>query len=101
MGPAVIAVTFVFIAFSGGLQPSASGRRGRLRYVRIPGFVTRPRPGEASLAGRLLLLQALVVLAVVMTSSAVAYAGARSDVRRSGPPRSWTVLSPLRWSCRR
>jgi sensor histidine kinase regulating citrate/malate metabolism len=63
--------------------------------VRIPGFVTRPRPGETSLAGRLLLLQALVVLAVVLTSSAVAYAGARADVRRSAEQRTTAVVDSL------
>jgi sensor histidine kinase regulating citrate/malate metabolism len=63
--------------------------------VRIPAFVARPRPGETSLAGRLLLLQALVVLVVVLTSSAVAYAAARSDVRRSAEQRTTAIVDSL------
>jgi sensor histidine kinase regulating citrate/malate metabolism len=63
--------------------------------VRIPAFVARPRPGEASLAGRLLVLQALVVLAVVLTSGAVAYADARSDVQRSAEQRTTAIVDSL------
>jgi sensor histidine kinase regulating citrate/malate metabolism len=63
--------------------------------VGIPAFVARRRPGEASLAGRLLLLQALVVLAVVLTSSAVAYAAARADVRRSAELRTTAIVDSL------
>jgi sensor histidine kinase regulating citrate/malate metabolism len=63
--------------------------------VRIPAFVARSRPGEASLAGRLLLLQALVVLAVVLTSSAVAYAAARSDVEHGAAQRTTAIVDSL------
>lgn len=89
------AVTFAFIAFTGRHVRAAPGQRGKLLCVRIPVSVTRPRPGETSLAGRLLLLQALVVLAVVLASSAVAYAGARSDVRRSAEQRTTAVVDSL------
>jgi sensor histidine kinase regulating citrate/malate metabolism len=63
--------------------------------VRIPALVARSRPGEASLAGRLLLLQALVVLAVVLASSAVAYAAARSDVQRNAEQRTTAIVDSL------
>jgi sensor histidine kinase regulating citrate/malate metabolism len=63
--------------------------------VRIPAFVTRRRRGETSLAGRLLLLQALVVLAVVLASSAVAYAAARSDVQRNAAQRTTAIVDSL------
>src|SRR3954453_14382840 len=83
----------------GGKRPSAgpapAGRRGTLRSVRIPAFVARPRPGEASLAGRLLVLQALVVVAVVLTFGAVAYADARSDVQRSAEQRTTAIVDSL------
>ena len=63
--------------------------------MRIPALVARWRPGEASLAGRLLLLQALVVLAVVLASSAVAYAAARSDVQRNAEQRTTAIVDSL------
>jgi sensor histidine kinase regulating citrate/malate metabolism len=63
--------------------------------VRIPAFVARQRRGETSLAGRLLLLQALVVLAVVLASSAVAYAAARSDVQRNAAQRTTAIVDSL------
>jgi sensor histidine kinase regulating citrate/malate metabolism len=63
--------------------------------VRIPALVARSRPGDASLAGRLLLLQALVVLAVVLASSAVAYAAARSDVQRNAEQRTTAIVDSL------
>jgi sensor histidine kinase regulating citrate/malate metabolism len=63
--------------------------------VRMPAFVARQRRGEVSLAGRLLLLQALVVLAVVLASSAVAYAAARSDVQRNAEQRTTAIVDSL------
>jgi sensor histidine kinase regulating citrate/malate metabolism len=89
-------VTLAFIAFAGDEQAARHpGSGGTLRRVGIPAFVARRRPGEASLAGRLLLLQALVVLAVVLTSSAVAYAAARADVRRSAELRTTAIVDSL------
>jgi sensor histidine kinase regulating citrate/malate metabolism len=69
--------------------------RGTLPCVRIPAFASGRRQGETSLAARLLVLQAVVLLVVVLTSSAVAYADARSDVRRSAEQRTTAIVDSL------
>jgi sensor histidine kinase regulating citrate/malate metabolism len=63
--------------------------------VRIPASVHRRRPGDASLAGRLLFLQALVVLVVVLTSAVVAYLDARQSARRSAEQRTTAIVESL------
>jgi sensor histidine kinase regulating citrate/malate metabolism len=63
--------------------------------VRTPRFLPRPRKGTASLAGQLLYLQALVVLAVVLTSSAVAYVDAEHAVRRNAEQRATAIVASL------
>src|SRR4051812_1235254 len=66
-----------------------------LPCVRIPASVHRRRPGDASLAGRLLFLQALVVLVVVLTSAVVAYLDARQGARRSAEQRTTAIVESL------
>jgi sensor histidine kinase regulating citrate/malate metabolism len=63
--------------------------------VRIPAFVHRRRSGDASLAGRLLVLQALVVLVVVLTSAAVAYVDAQRTAQRSAEQRTTAIVESL------
>jgi sensor histidine kinase regulating citrate/malate metabolism len=63
--------------------------------VRIPASVRRRRAGDASLAGRLLVLQALVVLVVVLTSAAVAYIEARQSAQRSAEQRTTAIVESL------
>jgi len=53
------------------------------------------RRRTSSLAGQLLYLQALVVLAVVLTSSAVAYVDARHAVRRNAEQRTTAIVDSL------
>jgi sensor histidine kinase regulating citrate/malate metabolism len=63
--------------------------------VRIPASVHRRRAGDASLAGRLLVLQALVVLVVVLTSAVVAYVDARRTAQRSAEQRTTAIVESL------
>jgi sensor histidine kinase regulating citrate/malate metabolism len=63
--------------------------------VGIPAFVLRRRSGDASLAGRLLVLQALVVLVVVLTSAAVAYVDAQRTAQRSAEQRTTAIVESL------
>jgi sensor histidine kinase regulating citrate/malate metabolism len=63
--------------------------------VRITAFVHRRRSGDASLAGRLLVLQALVVLVVVLTSAAVAYVDAQRTAQRSAEQRTTAIVESL------
>jgi sensor histidine kinase regulating citrate/malate metabolism len=99
VGSEVTAVTHSFIAFTDRVsnRPSPLGaRRGTtLPGVRIPASVHRRRPGDASLAGRLLVLQALVVLVVVLTSAVVAYLDARQSARRSAEQRTTAIVESL------
>jgi sensor histidine kinase regulating citrate/malate metabolism len=53
------------------------------------------RRRTSSLAGQLLYLQALVVLAVVLTSSVVAYVDARHAVRRNAEQRTTAIVDSL------
>ena len=69
--------------------------RGTLPVVRIPAVVGRPGPSDTSLAARLLILQALVVLAVVLMAGTVAYADARADVRRSAEQETTAIVDSL------
>lgn len=63
--------------------------------MRVPGWASGRRPGGASLAGQLLVLQALVVLAVVLTSTLVAYLDARHAVRSTAEQRTTAVVESL------
>jgi sensor histidine kinase regulating citrate/malate metabolism len=63
--------------------------------VRVPAWASGRRPEGASLAGQLLVLQALVVLAVVLTSTLVAYVDARHAVRRTAEQRTTAVVESL------
>jgi sensor histidine kinase regulating citrate/malate metabolism len=92
----VTAVTLAFIAYTD--RPSGGRRHpggGTLFPVRVPPIVARPRPGDASLAARLLLLQALVLLVVVLTSGVVAWLDARHDVRRDAEARTGALVAAL------
>src|SRR3954470_8310898 len=72
------------------------GRGGAtLPCVRTPASVHRRRAGDASLAGRLLALQALVVLVVVLTSAGVAYVQARQTAERSAEQRTTAIVQSL------
>src|SRR3954449_4907250 len=78
------------------VDPARAGTEGvTLPYVRIPASVHRRRAGDATLAGRLLVLQALVVLVVVLTSAAVAYVEARQAARRSADERTTAIVESL------
>jgi len=61
----------------------------------MPGFIPRSRQGRTSLAGQLLVLQALVVLAVVLTSTLVAYLDARHTVQRTAEQRTTAIVESL------
>jgi sensor histidine kinase regulating citrate/malate metabolism len=63
--------------------------------VRIPGTSRGRQRGGTSLAAQLLVLQGLVVLVVVVTSAAVAYADARAAVDRTAEQRTTAVLESL------
>ncbi|MDQ1662675.1 MAG: hypothetical protein QOJ68_2655 [Blastococcus sp.] len=63
--------------------------------MRVPAWASGRRPEGASLAGQLLVLQALVVLAVVLTSTLVAYLDARHAVRRTAEQRTTAVVESL------
>src|SRR3954449_11906851 len=78
------------------VDPARAGTEGAtLPYVRIPASVHRRRAGDATLAGRLLVLQALVVLVVVLTSAAVAYIEARQSAQRSAEQRTTAIVESL------
>src|SRR3954469_23047688 len=78
------------------VDPARAGTEGAtLPYVRIPASVHRRRAGDASLAGRLLVLQALVVLVVVLASAAVAYVEARQAAQRSAEQRTTAIVESL------
>src|SRR3954449_6206952 len=78
------------------VDPARAGTEGvTLPYVRIPASVHRRRAGDATLAGRLLVLQALVVLVVVLTSAAVAYIEARQSAQRSAEQRTTAIVESL------
>src|SRR4051794_867531 len=78
------------------IDPARAGTEGAtLPYVRIPASVHRRRAGDASLAGRLLALQALVVLVVVLTSAGGAYVQARQTAERSAEQRTTAIVQSL------
>src|SRR3954447_16597551 len=78
------------------VDPARAGTEGAtLPYVPIPASVHRRRAGDASLAGRLLALQALVVLVVVLTSAGVAYVQARQTAERSAEQRTTAIVQSL------
>src|SRR3954467_15317898 len=78
------------------VDPARAGTEGAtLPYVRIPASVHRRRAGDATLAGRLLVLQGLVVLVVVLTSAAVAYVDARQAAQRSAEQRTTAIVESL------
>src|SRR3954447_2407771 len=78
------------------VDPARAGTEGAtLPYVPIPASVHRRRAGDATLAGRLLVLQALVVLVVVLTSAAVAYVEARQTAQRSAEQRTTAIVESL------
>jgi sensor histidine kinase regulating citrate/malate metabolism len=63
--------------------------------VRTPAPAPGRRRGSTSLAQRLLLLQALVVGAVVLTSTAVAYTEARDSVQESAEQETTAIVAGL------
>jgi sensor histidine kinase regulating citrate/malate metabolism len=63
--------------------------------VRVPGVPRQRSRGKTSLAAQLLLLQGLVVVAVVLTSAAVAYVDARATVERTATQRTTDVVESL------
>jgi sensor histidine kinase regulating citrate/malate metabolism len=63
--------------------------------VRTPAVARLRRQGATSLAGQLLVLQALVVLAVVLTSTLVAYLDARRAVDRTAEQRTTAIVVSL------
>jgi sensor histidine kinase regulating citrate/malate metabolism len=83
-------VTHSFIAYTGGA--CAVSVRGRLLGVPV-----RPsrRRSESSLAVRLLLLQGVMVGAVVLTSTVVAYREAQQAVRQSAEQETTAIVASL------
>ena len=63
--------------------------------MRIPALVPLNRRDGASLARQLLVLQVLVVAAVVLTSTVVAYVDARAAVRRTAEQRVTAIVAGL------
>src|SRR3712207_3383672 len=88
---AVTAVTHSFIAYT---PVTARPRTRDTRDVRVPAFLSHRR-GDASLAQRLLLLQALVVVVVVLTMTAVAYLEARQAVRQAAEEETTAIVASL------
>jgi sensor histidine kinase regulating citrate/malate metabolism len=86
--PGVTAVTVAFISYATAVDVS-----GTLAGVRRPAILRRGANGGLSLAVQLLLLQALVVLAVVLTSTAVAYLDARRAVQHSAEARTTAIVA--------
>src|SRR5215217_1981552 len=87
----VIAVTHSFIACTGhGAGPCWRDTS----VVDVPAFLSHRR-GDASLARRLLLLQALVVVVVVLTMTAVAYLEARQAVRQAAEEETTAIVAGL------
>jgi len=88
----VIAVTHSFIACTGhGAGPCWRDTS----VVHVPAFLSHRRRGDASLARRLLLLQALVVTVVVLAMTAVAYLEARQAVRQAAAEETTAIVAGL------
>ena len=87
---AVTAVTHSFIACIGPGAPVPAG--GTLAGVTVAALLTHRRRGDASLARRLLLLQALVVAVVVLTATGVAYVDARQAVRAAAEEETTAIV---------
>ena len=90
-GDGVTAITYSFIAYTRGA--GAVSGRGRLR-VPASAHPSRRRR-ETSLAGRLLALQGLMVGAVVLTSTIVAYREAQEAVRASAEQEATAIVASL------
>src|SRR5919112_3275210 len=91
-GP-VTRVTHSFIACTLATAWTRSG--GRLAGVTLAAFLAHRRRGDASLARRLLLLQALVVAVVVLTAMVVAYLDARQAVRVAAEEETTAIVESI------
>jgi sensor histidine kinase regulating citrate/malate metabolism len=91
-GP-VTRVTHSFIACTRGT--AATRARGTLAGVTVAALLAHRRRGDASLARRLLLLQALVVTVVVLTATAVAYLEARQAVRATAEEETTAIVESV------
>jgi sensor histidine kinase regulating citrate/malate metabolism len=93
----VTPVTHAFIAFTapavGGGPGTVLPTGGRRQTRRVPAFL--PHRRDASLARRLLLLQALVVGVVVLAATAVAYLDARQAVQRTAEQETTAIVASL------
>jgi sensor histidine kinase regulating citrate/malate metabolism len=76
-------------------RASARPAGGTLADVRVPALSSAARRSDPSLARRLLSLQALVVLVVVLTATAVAYLDARQAVREAAEQETTAIVESL------
>ncbi len=87
----MVPVTDSFISY----VASVTAAGGTLVAVHPTALLSRLRPGPASLARQLLLLQALVVGVVVVAATLVAYLDARDAVRRDAQARTTAIVHSL------
>ncbi len=90
---AVTVVTHSFIACTGSAATLPA--RGTLAGVTLVALLAHRSRGDASLARRLLLLQALVVAVVVLTATAVAYLDARQAVRTAAEEETTAIVESI------
>src|SRR3712207_3908284 len=75
--------------------PGVDRSHGTLAGVTLAALLAHRRRGDASLARRLLLLQALVVAVVVLTAMAVAYLDARQAVRTAAEEETTAIVESI------